>query len=246
MIEVDFLRVIERESHALRATIAAGPDRPIAFYPSWTILDLVAHTGGVHRWVAGMVRHGARRPPARPPHVDRDPARLADWFDDGVAMVVDALRRSRPDRPVWTMATDQTAGFWRRRMAHETAAHRWDAEHAIGVPRPIDPGVAATGIAETLEIHVVRPLAGARVGGRGERVKLRPLDVPGAWVVTLHRDRVSVDATDGLADVTISGSASSVWLNLMGRRVADVETTGDEPTLARFRDALRLADPPSH
>ena len=245
MTAIDFIATIEHEGAALGRTLAEGPDRPIARYPTWTVVDLVAHTGSVHRWVAGLVTRGAMRPPARPAHRDRDPDRLADWFAAGIVLLVDALRRTDPARPVWTMAADMTAGFWHRRMAHETGAHRWDAEHATGRARPIDPQLAVTGIPETLEIHVVRPLSGAAVGGRGERVAVHCTDVPGDWTVTLLAHRVEVQSEAGRADATVAGSASSVWLALMGRPAPDVETTGDERSLEAFRRALRLADPPS-
>jgi uncharacterized protein (TIGR03083 family) len=246
LTHLDFLGAIEREGLALGRTITRGADRHIAAYPHWTLLDLVAHTGTVHRWVAKLVTSGAVHPLARPGHWDRDPGRLAEWFAEGLALVIDVLRNSDPDRPVWTMAADQTAGFWRRRMAHETATHRWDAEQAIGRPRPIDPAIALTGIPETLEIHVVRPLAGMEVGGKGERIALRTTDVDAEWLVTLRPNWVEFVGGQGQADVTLSGSASSVWLSLMDRPVTDVTAHGDNDCLTRFRAALRMADAPSH
>jgi uncharacterized protein (TIGR03083 family) len=246
MTDLDFVGAIEREGLALGRTITRGAERRIAVYPHWTLLDLVAHTGTVHRWVAGLVTSGSFRPPARPGHRDRDPGRLSEWFAEGLVLVIDVLRNTDPDRPVWTMAADRTAGFWRRRMAHETAAHRWDAEQAIGHPQPIDPPIALTGIPETLEIHVVRPLTGAEVRGNGERIALRTTDVSGAWVVTLQPNRVEFEASAGPADVTLSGSASSVWLSLMGRPVSDVAARGDKDCLTRFQTALRMTESPSH
>lgn len=242
---IDFIAAIEREAEALGQTIGLGPHRLVARYPTWTVLDLVAHTGSVHRWVAGLVTSGATRPPARPAHRQREPDRLLEWFSGGVELVVDALRRTDPERPVWTMAADKTAGFWRRRMAHETGAHRWDAEDAVGAARPIDPQLAVTGIPETLEIHVARPLAGADVGGHGERIGLRCTDVRGDWTVTLLHDRVEVEPAERPADAAVAGSASAVWLSLMGRPAPDAAWTGREPALELFRRALRLADPPS-
>ncbi len=43
-----------------------------------------------------------------------------------------ALLVARPDSaPTWSWwPADQSVGFWVRRMAHETAVHRWDAEGA--------------------------------------------------------------------------------------------------------------------
>jgi uncharacterized protein (TIGR03083 family) len=246
LTEPDFLGALEREGLELGRTVTHGADRHIAAYPHWTVLDLVAHTGTVHRWVAKLVNTGAVHPLERGRHRDRDPGRLAEWFAEGLSFVIDVLRNSDPDRPVWTMAADQTAGFWRRRMAHETATHRWDAEQAIGRPRPIDPAIALTGIPETLEIHVVRPLAGMKVGGNGERIALRSTDVDGEWVVALRPNSVEFEVGPGPADVRLYGSASSVWLSLMGRPVTDVTAHGDQHCLTKFRATLRMAEPPSH
>lgn len=244
MIEYDFPAAVEREGRALAAAAAAGPGRPVGSYPGWTVMDLVAHTGSVHRWVERLVASRALEPPQRHPQPERDPVRLLDWFESGLLGLVDTLRLTDPSLPVWTMATDRTAGFWRRRMSHETAAHRWDAEDAVGEARPIEAAIAATGIPETLEIHVVRPLAGAAVDGRGQRLALHSTDVTGDWVVQLLPDRVVVEDVPGSYDAVIAGTASSVWLALMSRAGAPIEITGDNSVLDAFWRALRLADPP--
>lgn len=246
LTDSEFIQVVAREGAALGRTIAVGPDRSIAFYPAWTVLDLVAHTGSVHRWVAALVTSGALLPPPRLAQPDRDPSRLADWFAAGLDMVVVALGNADPRRRVWTMAADETVGFWRRRMAHETATHRWDADEATGAARPIDPRIAITGIPETLEIHVARPLAGAAVGGMGERIGLHCIDLAGDWTITLRAEGVEVEARARPSDVTVAGRASSVWLSLMGRPAPAIETTGDRRSLEAFKRVLRLGQPPSH
>ena len=44
----------------------------------------------------------------------------------------DGARRADPRQPNWTWSSDHTAGFVIRRMAQETAVHRWDADDAAG------------------------------------------------------------------------------------------------------------------
>ncbi len=46
---------------------------------------------------------------------------------------------------------DQTAGFWLRRIAHETAIHRRDMESAAREPTPVDDELAVDGIDEALD-----------------------------------------------------------------------------------------------
>jgi uncharacterized protein (TIGR03083 family) len=241
-----FVETLVREGTALGRAISVGAHRPVAAYRGWTVLDLVAHTGSVHRWVAGLVSSGAEQPPPRPAQLERDPRRLADWFAIGLDDVVGALTQSESSRRVWTMAADQTVGFWRRRMAHETTTHRWDAEHALGTAQPIDAQVAITGLPETLEIHVVRPLAGVRTGGRGERIRLHCTDLPGDWTITLRADGVEVETQARPSDATVAGPASSIWLDLQGRPAPSLERIGDARSVELLYRVLRLVAPPSH
>jgi len=243
---IDPVVALRREGGALAHASALGPERHVRIYPRWTVSDLVAHTGSVHRWAERMVRLGARQEIARVPQHERDPARLIGWFRDGVTRLAETLERTDPDQPVWTMAADKSAGFWRRRMAHETAVHRWDVEEAVGVIAAIDPRLAITGIPETLEIHVIRALAAAPVGGRGERIRIRSTDTPGEWTIRLGSDSVAWASTVDDVDATLSGSASAVWLAIMGRTDQGVELAGDRRAIRTFWRALRLPTTPSY
>ena len=63
----------------------------------------------------------------------------------------DALAGLQPDETVWTFVPPrQTGAFVFRRLAMETTIHRWDAEEAQGVARPIDDMLARDGIDEML------------------------------------------------------------------------------------------------
>jgi MDMPI C-terminal domain/Mycothiol maleylpyruvate isomerase N-terminal domain len=88
---------------------------------------------------------------------------LAALRDDGTALAVAAgqgLDAAVPACDGWTVADlvlhtgmvhrhklahrpDQTAGFWRRRMAQETVVHRVDAESAHGRASPVPAALAA-------------------------------------------------------------------------------------------------------
>ena len=102
-------------------------------------------------------------------------------------------------------------------MAHDTAIHRWDAQSAFGDPGPIECRLAATGIGESLAIHVVRPVRGTAVGGHGESVALRCDDAPDRWLVVLLPDEVRVEEGEASATASVAGTASDVWLFVTGR-----------------------------
>jgi len=116
----------------------------------------------------------------------------------------------------------------------------------VGVIAAIDPRLAITGIPETLEIHVIRALAAAPVGGRGERIRIRSTDTPGEWTIRLGSDSVAWASTVDDVDATLSGSASAVWLAIMGRTDQGVELAGDRRAIRTFWRALRLPTTPSY
>ena len=46
---------------------------------------------------------------------------------------IDTLEALDPESPAWNWAPQaKKAGFWHRRMAHETSVHRWDTQMALG------------------------------------------------------------------------------------------------------------------
>jgi hypothetical protein len=144
---------------------------------------------------------------------------------------------------------DQTVGFWYRRMAQETAVHRFDAESGHGEITPVDDALATDGVAEVLELMLaddwsdvseeewadVSPAAGA-----GRTIAVRTGE--SGWRVTLQPDRIDVTAEPGPADATVTGEPSEVLLWLWGRRPDDaVRISGNATAVSALRDRLRLA-----
>lgn len=235
---------LRREGLALAQAARQDPARPVPFHPGWSVADLVAHTGAVHRWVLGIVRSRATERMPREPYADRDPERLLAWFEEGLATLAGELEGADPSEPVWSFGADQTVGFWQRRMAHETAIHRWDAQSAFGDPGPIEPRLAATGIPESLAIHVVRPTTGTAVGGHGESVALRCDDAPDRWVVVLLADAVRVAEGEAAATATVAGPASDVWLFVTGRPAPGIRVSGDPTVVAHLERVIRSVPAP--
>lgn len=223
------------------AAEAAGLDAPVASCPGWTVADLVWHIGEVHWFWASVVGHlwddpSAYEEPDRP-----DDDLLVAWYRGGVDRTLAILRDADPDAAVWTWAPrGGTAGWVIRRMAQETAVHRWDAEAAAGRTWSIDPELAADGIDEFLDHFTDRAADGATpVGGT---VHLHCTDASlgegaGEWIVAEPEagGRLDVGREHAKGDAAVRGPASDLLLVLWRRRSLDgLEVLGDRAVAERL------------
>ena len=124
---------------------------------------------------------------------------LLEWVTASHTAIYTALVDARPEREVWTWTGQNQDVEWvRRRMAQETAVHRWDAAHAVGQPDDIDAVVAADGIDEFLTYFTnVEGIAGEPLGGT---VHLHCTDTAGEWFISSlndGRDRLHPRAHQG-------------------------------------------------
>lgn len=225
---------IRAEAAALASAAELVPrDRAIPNCDGMTVEELVRHIGGMHRMATRWIT-GGRRPSGwehEPNGVD-----LLDWYRIGAASLVAALDPARAGHPAPTWCPwDRTVGFWLRRMAHETAVHRVDAQAASGLFAPLESRLAADGIDEVLGLWLGCHLPpGAHAGGKA--ITLR---VPGReWTVALHEQVVEFcDGAD--ADAVVTGSASAVDLWLWGRAGEDgVSIEGDLDVVRALRAAV--------
>lgn len=141
------------------------------------------------------------------------------------------------EQPIYTwFPSDQTARFWMRRMAQETAVHRWDAELAQSDPRPIEGELARDGIDETLDVMVpMRRQWQEPRRGEGERYHFHRTDGPGEWLVVFDGDNPRVSHEHARGDVALRGSASDLLLWLWRRIPSDrLEAMGDTTLLNRW------------
>jgi uncharacterized protein (TIGR03083 family) len=242
----DWLEAVRTNAALLaRAVRAAGPGAPVPTCPGWTVADLLAHIGRRHRWATEIVDTKAQERVGRSnipgPGEGDDPV---EWFEAGAAGVVRALETIDPETPLWTWASSAPAParFWVRRMAHETAIHRVDAESAAGRPGPVEPPeMAVDGIDEMLDLLTVRigpddPLAGFRGS-----YHFHTTDVPGEWVVVFSSDGVGVTREHAKADVAIRGAASDLELFVYNRRGADgLQVFGDPAQVAAWTEKIRF------
>jgi uncharacterized protein (TIGR03083 family) len=240
MADIDYLSALESDGAALSAAARGHLDRPVPSCPGWSVADLVAHTGQVHRHKLRIVRDRLTSPPEvgpAPGEVD-----LVQWYDDGLRQLLAVLSDTDPDTAVWSwFPPDQTAGFWRRRMAQETLVHRVDAELAVGGVGPVDPSLSLDGIDEVLdcflsagwEAEMPRPSAEGCV----------QISSGGAsWRVALRADSLDFSCGEGAADATVSGAPDDVLLWLWGRYPESVVTVdGDVEVVRSLRQLLAVA-----
>jgi uncharacterized protein (TIGR03083 family) len=233
--------VVEIEaSTAGLAEILAEYDQslPIPTCPEWTLRQLVTHVGRAHRWAAEITRtrSGAFIPFREVPDgkLPDDRAGQRAWLRAGAARIVEAVREAGSDL-VWSFAGPAPAGFWLRRMAHETLVHRADAQLAAGAePEPvIEAEVAADAIDEWLML-----LTGG-LGNADERARALPagaglhihatddgLGGRGEWMIRHDAGGLAVEPGHGKGDAALAGPAASLLLVLMRRRpVSDPAVT---------------------
>jgi uncharacterized protein (TIGR03083 family) len=239
-----WLGALRAEGDAFRAAVtgATSLDAPVPTCPEWTVGDLVRHLAYVHGKVRRHVTRGTTDRPedwAGPP-ADADP--VSAWLDEYTELLA-ALDAVDPELPAWNWAPQsKKAIFWHRRMAHETAVHRWDAQMAGGRAEPIEAKLASDGVTEVLDTWLP---AGHRIGevDRSGMIALHATDVDQVWYVRLRGAGVALLDTDTLLDtddhherVTASGPASDLVLALFGRIAFDtLDVGGDLSLLAGLR-----------
>jgi uncharacterized protein (TIGR03083 family) len=232
-------------STEIMAEIVHGADltRPVPTCPDWTLRQLATHVGRAHRWAAEIAstRSAEFIPFRQVPdgRIPDDPALHAPWLRAGAERVIHAVREAGSD-PVWTFAGLRPASFWARRMAHETAVHRADAEIAAGRQPELEPDIAADGIDEWLD-------AMSGVVAEDQRADALPdgavlhvhatdegLDGAGEWLVRREGSEVTVQPGHGKGDVALRGPAARLLLVLVRRVPPDdpqVQVLGDPALL---------------
>lgn len=150
------------------------------------------------------------------------------WYRSIGAQLVAALRSSPADAHVWGVTNQQTVGAWARRQASDTSVRRWEAQNATGAGEPI--AHAADYISEMFG-HLLPGLInnfGAPLPHG--TLALRSTDTTDRWTMTTADDRITIAPDHTPADVTLSGTASDLLLELWNRP-SNADTEGDRDVL---------------
>lgn len=254
MDKATYLEALRQDSDDLMAAARLGLDKHVPATPAWTLGALVGHLVGVYVHWEKRVRSGA----GESLYLDEDdlapypglsawfgnnqapemmPPGVLAWLERSTSTLLATLAAADPTMPVDTwFPPDQTAGFVQRRMAQETAVHRWDAESAHGMAKSIAPQLARDGIDEMLDVHL--PMRREWIEPRpseGERFHFHSTDGEGEWLVEFRPAEVCVSHEHAKGDVAVRGTASDLLLWLWGRiPTAQLEVVGNHDLAARW------------
>jgi uncharacterized protein (TIGR03083 family) len=154
--ELDHLHHLDAESARFRSVLnRAQPSAPVPTCPGWDAADLLWHLTEVQAFWSAIVRERCADPGELPGPVPSRPDSYADLLElaeTTAAELSRVLAATPASTGVWTWSDDRTAGFVRRRQAHEALIHRVDAECVTGQRTPLDAALAADGVDEALRV----------------------------------------------------------------------------------------------
>jgi uncharacterized protein (TIGR03083 family) len=235
-----YLQLLQSDGLLLASAAASDLTVDVPTCPGWTVADLVRHTAEVYEHKIACIGLMGEKPDPWPPSWpdDRDPLQ---WFNDAHARLIRLLTDTDRGAPSWTWwPDDQTAGFWVRRMAQETAVHRTDAQSAFGPPTPVDDALALDGIDEVLH----RMLAGdwSEEPQPGSTGQVTIAAAARSWTVRIRPEDIEVIDGGPPSDTPVSGEPSDLLLWLWGRLPDSVVGQAGQLTEVRaLRERLRLA-----
>jgi len=213
----------------------AGLDARVPTTPDWTVRQLMAHQGMVHRWAAAVVR-GAGMDAVDTHRLECEGRAATDpveWLRDGALEVAQAISDAPDDLEalVFLENAPPARQFWARRQCHETTIHAVDAlAAALGrYPKAADTWLscelALDGIDELLTGFITRERSRLRCD-EPRTILVRPTDSDRAWQVHVSSapavtDRVSSRRAPadppGVQDILLEGSAVGLYLTLWNR-----------------------------
>lgn len=257
MTSLDYLAHLEADSDRF-GDLLAGADliQPVPSCPDWTAGDLFWHLTETQWFWGTIVRERLDSPPEqkRRPERPTDLDSLCHLYATVSTELHEALEQTAPETPVWTWAWDQTAGFIRRRQAHEALIHRVDAELTTGQRSPIDAALASDGVDEALRImHGGYDEDWMTVVLDGRSARVEATDTGQRWSLVFGRftgtdpgdgtsyDEDILDVTDEEVEpsAVVQGSAADLDCWLWGRLAADqLERSGDDAVLERIQAVI--------
>ncbi len=236
-----YIASVQADADRLVSVAAGALDRPVPSCPGWSVERLVGHLGRTHRWVTSWVTRGSGTEIEPAPEGDA----VRDWCRAGTSGLVTALAAAPAEGEVQSWAGPRPAGFWHRRMAIETALHRWDGEEAVepGSGAPVAAPLAVDAIDELFTVVV--PWRGiGDLGTPAWTMHLHATDpdlAGGEWLIGLGEAGVTLEHAHAKGDVAVRASASDLLLLLWNRVDAGrAEVFGDAELLVRWRDQVRL------
>jgi uncharacterized protein (TIGR03083 family) len=236
----ELVSAVRREGEALLSAAQLGTEEPIPGCEGWTVADLARHLWQVYANVTMYVSTRATSRPDKFPEMPiGEPVVL---LQDQLNELVTALSNCTPDTPIWTWVFDAPEGavFWARRMAHESAVHRFDAQNAHGIQEPIGAELADDGIDELIDIVLPRVYSRDQVSGPVGSIALHSTDGDSRFLQLEPGDVRRIDRTEAV-EVSATGPSSALLLALYGRvPTSSLDVTGDAALLNAWASVLNF------
>ena len=233
-----YLEAIDKESAALAGAARNNLDAQVPSCPGWSMSHLLGHLGRVQRFWGEMAERALTDPSAAGNHQPPQGVNLIEWFAESTQLLLASIRDADLERPMWSWSPVKRVEFVPRRMAQETAMHRWDGTNAAGRPSSIDADLAVDGIDELLFVYLATeaPLSDPP----GSSVHIHTTDSDGEWLAVLDEEPV-VTREHAKGDVALRGPSSDVLLYLWGRmEPSSLVIHGDTAKLDQFRSVFDL------
>lgn len=174
-------------------------------------------------------------PRAPTPLIAPDKGDPIAWYRQIGDGLIKALRSTPPGTNVFCVTNQPTVGAWARRQASETSVHRWDAQNAFVMAEPIEH--ADDFIVEIFDHLLPGLIANFGAPSPTGTIGLASTDEKLAWRASPMPGGVGLERGHSIADVTLSGTTSDLFLALWNRPAA-IDIVGDQDVLRQWRRAI--------
>ena len=212
----------------------AGLGAPVPTCLDWSVRDLLAHQGMVHRWAGANLRGEEPADVAALEAAGRADPDPLEWLREGAIELVSAIVQAPDDvrTVVFLNNAPPPREFWARRQCHETTMHAVDAlSAALGrLPRGdetwIGADLAVDGIDELLAGFLTRAKSRLRTD-EPLALGVETTDTGDAWRMQLSARPAKTTRVRDVDDceVVVRGSAAGLYLTLWNR-ADDAEVDG--------------------
>jgi uncharacterized protein (TIGR03083 family) len=237
----ELVAFVRSEGEAIVSASRQGVDVPVPTCGDWTVADLCRHVGRIYGRIAHIVSERLTSAPDFSPE-PADDADIIEFAAESLDDLVAALNGCEPQTPVWNWSPEpQVAAFWARRMAHESAVHRFDAQRAHGIAQPVDADLAADGLDELVDVLAPRVIErdGRTPAAATYAFESNENGAVNTWRVRLGPDGVARADAEAVADVTVRGTTSALLLAAYNRVPwSSLEVEGDPGALEKWSQTL--------
>lgn len=229
-------------AETIAAVVEADPSHLVPNCPGWDVAALARHVGSLYMRVGEQVRRRSSEP-VRSSDLPAAPTgrALGPWTRQAAEGLLQVLASTDDDVPAGRWRDRSVlAGFWRRRMAHETVVHRVDVEDALGLSATLDGDLAVDGVDEVLELFLPFSIDTEGWPPHGVLWLVRADGPEQWWVEPGHRDvHVRRGPVDGASPrerpsseaTRVEAPASELFLVCWGRRLPPAGAATGEPAV---------------